>query len=452
MTKLEERLNKLLGTGQDKKAWGFGAATKTVDQSGLTSQVVNLIIEQAILERASDIHLEPIENTMRIRYRIDGLLYEALNLDPHLNLNILPRVKIMAGLETDAMAKRKAQDGRFSSPYGASQYDFRVATFPTLEGEKIVIRILDKSASIQRLDMIGLNPDDERRIDKLLQLKNGLILVCGPTGSGKTTTLYAMIHKLNQPENNVITLEDPVEYKIRGMNQCDINSKIDFGFADGLKAVLRQDPNIILVGEVRDKDTADIATRAAITGHLVLSSLHANSAIGTVLRLINMGLDQAIVSYAMIGAIAQRLVRRICDHCKEAYAVSPQQAQRLKEMYGINLNILPGKASIQEPQSIEYLVAHTSDSMKNNRQAVTFYQGKGCLECNGRGYKGRVGVFEVVCFDQDLRDAILRRAPSRELEEMAVKNGTRLLAMDALDKARQGLTTLDEIYPLLIEE
>ena len=457
MSKLEERLNKLVETFStaDKKAWslGSGSKSKQSDQGGITSQVVNLVIEQAILERASDIHIEPVDQKTRIRYRVDGELYETLNLDDSSHFNIIPRIKIVAGLDTDAMAKRKSQDGRFTLQFGASNFDFRVATFPTVEGEKLVIRILDKTANIQRLEAIGLDKNDQARIERFLQLKNGLILVCGPTGSGKTTTLYAMLQRLNKPENNIVTLEDPVEYKVKGMNQCDISGKLDMNFADGLRAILRQDPNVILVGEIRDKETAEIATRAAITGHLVLSSVHANSAIGTVIRLINMELDHALVSYSMIGAVAQRLVRRLCDQCRTARVVTPQQMQRLRDVHGVNLDLFQSGNSLgTDNNTIAYLDYNKNAPQKppaeNN---LTFWEGQGCVHCNGTGYKGRTAIFEVVAFNQELRDAILARAPSSELEKIAVRNGAKLLAMDGLEKAKMGLTTLDEIYPLLID-
>jgi len=449
MSKLQERFNQLISSLSEggKKGWKFGASAKDEDMSNLTSNVVNLIIEQGILERASDIHVEPTKEIVRIRYRVDGQLYEALNVENMTNLNIIPRIKILSGLDTDSASKRKSQDGRFTSKYGANNYDFRVATFPTVEGEKVVIRILDERSGIQRLDVIGLNVDDQKRIERMLKLKSGLVLVCGPTGSGKTTTLYAMLNKINSPINNIVTLEDPVEYKIKGMNQCDIKSRLDFSFADGLKAVLRQDPDIILVGEIRDKETAEIATRAAITGHLVFSSVHANSAIGTVMRLINMGLDQALVSYSMIGAISQRLVRRICDECKVPFSVNYDQLLKLKEIYGINIDLLRD-SGLSSSGGIQYGDEGVDKSKEDD---VILYKGQGCINCNQTGYKGRASIFEIVYFNQEFRDAILRKASSMELQEIAIKSGTKLLAMDGLEKARQGITSLDEIYPLLIE-
>ena len=417
MEKLNYRFNHLL------------AAAGKADPASLTSQLVDLILEEAVGANASDIHIEPLDGKTRIRYRIDGRLYEVLFIDDTLKIPVITRIEIMSGLQTDAMTKRKSQDGRFTAKVGVSNFDFRVATFPTVRGEKMAIRILNEDIGLYDFAKIGLDTADQLRIDKILQHKNGLVLVCGPTGSGKTTTLYAILNRINSPRMNIVTLEDPVEYKILGMNQCDIKTRSDFKFADGLKAVLRQDPDIILVGEIRDKETADIAIRGAMTGHLVFSTLHTNSAIGTIVRLMNMGLETFMVSYAMVGAVSQRLVRQICSQCKVQVPVKPDLLQYLKSHKLLG----PGVA-------------------KAAPESLTFYKGEGCDFCHQTGYRGRVGVYEIILFDEDLREAILRGASADELEQIAVNKGMKLLAQDGFEKVKQGLTTLDEIYSVLLDE
>lgn len=444
---LRERYNSLM-TPEKKKSWGFGGGGNPVDQTGLTSQVVDLIIEQAIHERVSDIHLEPDEEKLRIRYRIDGRLFEVLSIENNLNIPVITRIEIMAGLQTDAMMKRKSQDGRFSQNVAGNNYDFRVATFPTIRGEKMAIRVLNENFGLFDLGQIGLDLYDQKRIDKLLNHHHGLLLVSGPTGSGKTTTLYAILNKINSSDINIITLEDPVEYKIMGMNQCDIRTRSDFKFSDGLKAVLRQDPDVILVGEVRDKETADIAIRAAISGHLVFSSIHANSSIGTVVRLVNMGLEPFMVSYSMIGAIAQRLVRKVCTQCKVEEPVNQELISHLKNHYEIDIDSLLLKSS-------KFLEGKKEDSRSEfsaKGQSPVFYKGAGCQYCFGTGYMGRVGIFEIVLFDEELRHGILRGANSWELQDIAIRKGAKTLALDALHKVRSGLTSLEEVYSILIED
>jgi len=439
-TSLSERYYSLISAASSRKPlWGLGATPEDPDQQGLTTKIVDLILEQAVMEGASDVHLEPEKDNskLRVRYRIDGVLYEKLVMDNNPNISIIPRIKIMANLETDARLMRKPQDGRFSLKVGSTNLDFRVSTFPTVQGEKVAIRILSKDTGLFRLDRIGLDPFDLSRVAKLLQYRYGLFLVSGPTGCGKTTTLYAILSQLNSPGTNIITLEDPVEYQIEGMNQCDIRKKMDFNFADGLRASLRQDPDIILVGEIRDNETAEIAIRAALTGHRVFSTLHTNSAIGTIIRLVNMGLEPYLVSYALITAISQRLVRKICDHCKEQYTMTPDELNRIKMHYKI-------QASQQKAKEENFY------SLDQTKEAV-FYRGKGCPNCGGTGYKGRIGLFEIVAFNDELRDAIIKGVPSAELRQIAVRNGTKLLIADGLEKAKNGVTTLDEIFTVAFE-
>lgn len=439
-TSLSERYYSLISTGPSRKSlWGLSGTPEKPDQEGLTTKIVDLILEQAVLEGASDIHLEPEKDNekLRIRYRIDGVLYEKLVIDNTPNISVIARIKIMSNLETDARLIRKPQDGRFSLKVGSATIDFRVATFPTVQGEKVAIRILYKDTGLFRLDKIGLDPFDLSRVAGLLQHRYGLFLVSGPTGCGKTTTLYAILNQLNSPGTNIITLEDPVEYQIEGMNQCDIRKKMDFNFADGLKAALRQDPDIILVGEIRDTETAEIAIRASLTGHMVFSTLHTNSAVGTIIRLVNMGLEPYLVSYALISAISQRLVRKICEHCKEQYTMTPGELTRLKMHYKI-------QASQQKAKEENFY------SLDQDKSTV-FYRGKGCSSCGGTGYKGRIGLFEIVSFNDELRDAIIKGAPSSEMRQISIKNGTKLLIKDGLEKVKNGVTTLDEVFTVGFE-
>jgi len=450
MSTLQERYSELFYStrGQEVKKWpaGHKSGEKVDPQSNLTIKIVDLILEQAVIERASDIHLEPLDGKLRIRYRIDGKLYEALFIENDPNLTIISRIKVISNLSLDAISKKKAQDGRFSIRFGEGEYDFRVATFPTLQGEKLAIRVLNKDLGLVHLDMLGLNPSDLKRLNKLLQHKNGLILVSGPMGSGKTTTLYAILNKLNDPENNIVTLEDPVEYHFNGMNQVDIHTKTDFGYAEGLKAVLRQDSNVILVGEIRDSETAEIALRGSLTGHVVLSSVHANSAIGTVVRLLNMGLDRYMVSYALIGAIAQRLVRKICEHCRVQHTVGLEYMELFKNDYGIDIQGLLGMSEKKSDGTIKYVLGPEYE-----KNVLSLCEGKGCEHCFGTGYRGRTAIFEIVLFDEELRQAILRNASTAELKEIAMKQGTQLLGMDGLMKVKQGITSMEEIIPVLVD-
>ncbi|MBF0569523.1 MAG: type II/IV secretion system protein, partial [Candidatus Omnitrophica bacterium] len=382
MTSLKERFDALVNNQADprKSTWKqtpqFQANT-----ANLTSQVVDMILSEAIVTRASDIHLEPFQEHLRVRFRIDGKLYEALAIKHSLNILITPRVRILANLPTDAANSRKAADGRFSVKIGQQEFDFRVSTFPTILGDKIVLRILNKGGGMVDLKRLGLNAKDATRLEQVIQRRSGLFIVSGPTGSGKTTTLYSLLHRLHTPEVNIVTMEDPVEYQIDGINQCDIKKKGDEDFASGLKAILRQDPNIVLIGEIRDKETAEIAIRASITGHLVLTSLHANSAIGTVVRLVNMGLESYMVSYAVIGAVAQRLAPKICEQCRTAYTASAQTIERLATQCGISPKLFFENKTSSEELGIKY----SSDDEDESPSTVTLYKGTGCVVCGGTG-------------------------------------------------------------------
>lgn len=378
---------------------------------GPISQLVNLIISEAIKDRCSDIHLEPEERALRIRYRIDGILRETSSLGPRFIAPVISRIKIMSKM--DIAEKRFPQDGRFKFVVDNKVIDSRVSTFPTIYGENVVMRILEQSSIVIRLEDLGLVPRDMEKVRYLIQKPYGFILVTGPTGSGKTTTLYAVLNTINSPEKHIITLEDPVEYRLEGIRQSQINIKAGLTFAVGLRSILRQDPDGIMIGEIRDFETAEIAVQSALTGHLVLSTLHTNDAPSSLVRLADMGVDAFLISSSVEGVIAQRLVRVICPHCKEAYSASEDELLELK--------------------------------LPQNQERV-LYRGKGCPFCKGSGYKGRLGIFEVLIVDTELKEMILRKAIQREIEEYArLKQGMISMREDGIAKVMAGITTVEEL-------
>lgn len=378
---------------------------------GPISQLVNLIISEAIKDRCSDIHLEPEERALRIRYRIDGILRETSSLGPRFIAPVISRIKIMSKM--DIAEKRFPQDGRFKFVVDNKVIDSRVSTFPTIYGENVVMRILEQSSIVIRLEDLGFVPRDMEKVRYLIQKPYGFILVTGPTGSGKTTTLYAVLNTINSPEKHIITLEDPVEYRLEGIRQSQINIKAGLTFAVGLRSILRQDPDGIMIGEIRDFETAEIAVQSALTGHLVLSTLHTNDAPSSLVRLADMGVDAFLISSSIEGVIAQRLVRVICPHCKEAYSASEDELLDLR--------------------------------LPQNQERV-LYRGKGCSFCKGSGYKGRLGIFEVLIVDTELKEMILRKAIQREIEEYArLKQGMISMREDGIAKVMAGITTVEEL-------
>ncbi|MFQ5881414.1 MAG: type IV-A pilus assembly ATPase PilB [Candidatus Methylomirabilales bacterium] len=375
-------------------------------------KLVNLILTDAIKKGASDIHVEPYEKSFRVRYRIDGVLYDVMQPPMKLRAAITSRVKIMAQL--DIAERRLPQDGRIKIKMGQKEIDFRVSTLPTLFGEKVVTRLLDKSNLQLDMTKLGFESQALRDFEKAILAPYGMVLVTGPTGSGKTTTLYSALHRLNTIETNIMTAEDPVEFNLPGVNQVQMKPEIGLNFAAALRSFLRQDPDIIMVGEVRDYETAEIAIKAALTGHLVLSTLHTNDAPSTVSRLLNMGVEPFLVAASTNLILAQRLARKICGSCKEEVKV-PHQAL-------IDVGFLP-----EETETLRY------------------YQGKGCMECNDTGYRGRLALYEVMVITDDIKDAILQGASVSELKELARKNGMRTLREAGLQKIREGMTTIPEV-------
>lgn len=386
--------------------------SKAVDNGAAeapTIRFVNSVIERAITERASDIHLEPQEGEMVVRMRIDGVLRRVFTVPANLQATVIARLKIMGGMN---IAERKIpQDGRAMVTAKDKEIDLRISSIPTIYGEKIVLRLLDKSSGHINRKAIGLEGEDEKKYDRLLKNSSGVILIVGPTGSGKSTTMCAMIQELCNEQTNIMTLEDPVEYNIPGANQCQINEKTGMTFAVGLRSILRQDPDVISVGEIRDGETASIAVRAAITGHLVISTLHTNDAVSTISRLVDIGVEPYMISSALRGVVSQRLVRKICPHCRKAYTPTEEE----KRMVGIPEN-----------------------------EDVTFYKGEGCQECGRTGYRGRRGVFEILTLDAALRREVANNASSEELTKTALENGFVTMKDNCRRLVLEGVTTVAE--------
>jgi len=373
---------------------------------------VNLILADAIRKRASDIHLEPYEKIFRVRYRIDGVLHDVMAPPKQMEAAILSRVKIMANM--DIAERRLPQDGRISVKFSSKEVDLRVSSLPTIFGEKIVMRILDKSGVVLDLQKLGFEADDLERFSKIIQTPYGMILVTGPTGSGKSTTLYAAVSTINSAEINIMTAEDPVEYNLPGVNQVHVRDDIGMTFQVALRSFLRQDPDVILVGEMRDTETASIAIRAALTGHLVFSTLHTNDAPSTVTRLLDMGIVPFLVSSSLLMVVAQRLCRRICVECRE---------------------------EIELPLSVLLDVGFKPEEA----EGIKVYKGLGCANCANTGYRGRMAIHEILYVNTELQEAIVKLRPANELKDIAIKHGMRTLRQAGLRKVALGMTTLDEI-------
>jgi general secretion pathway protein E len=375
-------------------------------------KLVNLILFQAVKERASDIHIEPFQKELKVRYRIDGILYQRLNPPKRYQPAIVSRLKVMAKL--DIAEKRLPQDGRIPIKIADKDIDIRVSIIPTTFGERVVLRLLDKSSVLFGMEEIGLSSDQLQILDHLIQRPNGILLATGPTGSGKTTTLYAALSRINSPDKNIITIEDPVEYQLWGIGQIQVNPKIGLTFANGLRSVLRHDPDVILVGEIRDAETAEIAIQAALTGHLVFSTLHTNDAASAATRLVDMGIEPFLVSSVVRAIVAQRLIRVICPECKVGY---PCEAEALREV-----GIVPAQL-----------------------EGGMVYRGKGCPACSETGYRGRTGIYEMLIVSEAIRHLIMKKADSTSICRQAVEEGMKTLRDDGAQKVMAGVTTLEEV-------
>ena len=379
-------------------------------------RLINAILAEAVKAKASDIHLETFERHLSVRLRVDGLLREILQPRRELAGLLVSRIKVMARL--DIAEKRIPQDGRIALRIAGHEVDVRVSTLPSTHGERVVMRLLDKQAGRLDLSRLGMDPGTRSRLEGALARPHGILLVTGPTGSGKTTTLYASLTTLNDRTRNILTVEDPIEYHLEGIGQTQVNPKVDMTFARGLRAILRQDPDVVMVGEIRDHETAEIAVQASLTGHLVLSTLHTNSAIGAITRLVDMGVEPFLLSSSLLGVLAQRLVRVLCPHCKEAYQADAAECQLL----GVDPT-----------------------------QPVTLYHARGCSECHQQGYRGRTGIYELVVFDDHMRSLIHNAASEQEMTRHARRSGPSIRD-DGKRKVLEGVTTVEEVLRVTREE
>ncbi|MBU4316782.1 MAG: type II secretion system ATPase GspE [Proteobacteria bacterium] len=375
-------------------------------------KLVNHIISQSTKARASDIHIEPYQDSFKVRYRVDGILYDLLAPPKRIQAALTSRIKVMAKM--NIAEKRLPQDGRIDVKIGNQEIDIRVSTIPTSFGERVVLRLLNKSSSLIGLPELGLSPERLSVLEKLVKSPNGIILVTGPTGSGKTTSLYAILSSLNKPDINIITIEDPVEYRLRGISQIQVNPKIDLTFAKGLRSIVRQDPDIILVGEIRDRETAEIAVQSALTGHLVFSTLHTNDSASAITRLVDIDVEPFLIASSVLGVVAQRLIRTLCQFCKEPFTPDDFAIE--------SLGLAPDQA----------------------KDAV-FYRPKGCPQCVHTGYKGRIGIFEIMVMESNLKSLILRNFDANRIKQEALKNKMVTLREDGLEKIFKGITSMEEV-------
>jgi type IV pilus assembly protein PilB len=392
---------------------------KEMAESNPVKRLLNMVLLQAIKDKASDVHFEPFEEEFKMRYRIDGVLYEMVPPPKHIAMAITSRIKVMANL--DIAERRMPQDGRIALVVQGKGIDLRVAVLPTMFGESVVLRVLDRANVALDLEKIGMRDDDLKAFRQLINKPNGIILVTGPTGSGKTTTLYAALNELNSIEDKLITTEDPVEYDIDGIIQVQIRPEIELTFASCLRSILRQDPDIVLVGEIRDKETSEIAIQASLTGHLVFSTLHTNDAPSSIARILDLGIEPFLITATVEAIVAQRLVRRVCVHCKEEYQPTEEQLMELELL----------------PEDV---------------RGRAFFRGRGCDHCNNTGYRGRLGIYEIMAFDDEIRDMVMANASTNLLRDAARKRGMRTLRQSGLLSIYEGLTTIEEVVKQTIQE
>ncbi len=391
--------------------------TRVADDDSPVVRLVNQIIDNALVQRASDIHFDPQETELRVRYRVDGILRTERSLPKHMQNVIVARIKIMANL--NITETRLPQDGRIKTTINFKPVDIRVSSLPTIYGEKIVMRLLDLSNTLNRIDKIGFSETNLEKFTDMLKRPNGIILITGPTGSGKSSTLYATLNELNSEDVNIITVEDPVEYQMEGVNQIQVNENIGLTFANGLRSILRQDPDIVMIGEIRDTETAEVATRASLTGHLVLSTLHTNSSIEALSRLVDMGIEPFLISSSVLGVVAQRLVRRVCRDCGQTVPATERE-QQIFSNRGLTIE--------------------------------TVRRGRGCPSCNMTGYRGRMAIHEVLPIDETIRHLILKTASTTEIRDYVRKKGMEFLIDDGLKKVKEGVTTTEEILRVAVLE
>lgn len=429
---LEEDLRIIQETAEEGDV--SGKELKKAAEELPTINVVNSMMEHAVYEGASDIHIEPQEKEVAVRYRIDGILKSVMTLPKNIQSGIVARIKILSNLKIDE--HMLPQDGRFKISIQDEKLAFRVSIIPVYDGEKIVMRLLHEGTKPLTLDQLGLLEKPRKIVEAAIKKPHGMILVTGPTGSGKTTTLYSILGILNQPGVNITTIEDPIEYRMPGVNQSQINPKIGFTFASGLRSFLRQDPNIIMVGEIRDQETAEISIHAAMTGHLVLSSVHTNDAPTTVPRLIDMGVPPFLVAYTTNIIMAQRLVRKICTYCKKEYYMDKSTGVELAKIFDVKKLTALFK---------DNLPADELKNLDSDPEKITFYKGEGCSRCGMTGYKGRIGIYEILEVDNELVKKINAHATAEEIKNYAREHGMLTMLEDGLAKAKMGTTTISEI-------
>ena len=443
---LEEQKGKELGEEITAALQEITETTLKIEESGgeITdatlrdapiARIVSMILETAVKIGASDIHIEPGEDGSRLRYRVDGILEEKRKLPKEMHDSVIARIKILASMKIDE--KRVPQDGRFKVQVGKSETDLRISTLPTIYGEKVVIRLLKEEGTVFSFRDLGMRGSTLKRFEEASLKPNGMLLVTGPTGSGKTVTLASALSKLNTVRVNIVTLEDPVEIRVPGVNQVQVNPQAGLDFADGLRSFLRQDPNIIMVGEIRDGDTAELAVHAALTGHLVLSTLHTNSAAGALPRLLDMGVENFLLASTVNAILAQRLVRKICVDCKEEYEPPEEVQESVKKIVD---EISENKTLLARDPEISKILKNVS-----GKEKLTLWHGKGCPKCSNTGYRGRIGIYELLYMTEDISRLILENAPSSKIHETAVKLGMLTLLQDGYLRIVEGITTLEEV-------
>ncbi len=419
------------------------ASAAAITQDAPITRALNTILEYAAKSRASDIHIEPRDKDIKVRYRIDGLLYNTMSLPKHIHPALVSRIKILSNLKIDE--HRVPQDGRFQLNLESREIDLRISITPIVYGEKVVIRLLDKTSGIITLENLGIKGRAFRIIGESIKRPHGMILSTGPTGSGKSTSLYAILSKLNTPNVNIITIEDPVEYNVPGINQIQVNNGVGLTFASGLRSMLRQDPDIIMVGEIRDKETADLAVQSALTGHTVLSTLHTNSAASALPRLFDMDIEPFLIASTVNTIVAQRLVRKICEHCKVEYKATPALTKAIKSVLK---DILPSKSDPEE--KTKELGFDKLPPMEE--EAFKFYKGKGCEACKSTGYWGRTGVYEIFNLSPAIADLIISKASASDIQDQAIKEGMVTMRQDGFLKALAGITSVEEVVRITSEE
>lgn len=419
---MQSELSELVEVSEEEEEKPEKVTDEDITETSPAAKIVTSLLKRSVREKASDIHIEPSEEDMAVRFRIDGVLRKVLTLPKEIQPAVTSRIKILSNLKIDET--RLPQDGRIQILLDGNKIDFRISTLPTVNGEKIVARVLDHSGGVLNLTDLGVRGRALKVLEDNLTKAHGMTLITGPTGSGKSTTLYAMIHKIKDEAINIITMEDPVEYRMPGVNQSQVNSKINFTFASGLRSILRQDPDVVMVGEIRDKETADIAINAALTGHVVLSSLHTNDSAGALPRLLDMGIEPFLITSSTNAIVAQRLCRKICDKCKQEVDPKPEHL----EVINAEIETLP------EPEKAE---------AKSKKK---LFVGAGCSACGNSGYKGRVGIFEVLAVTEPVRVLTMKRASGSEIMIQARKDGLITLKQDGILKALDGLTTIEEIW------